>query len=693
MLSRPEAEARIPKLREAIERYRYEYHVLDALSIPEAALDSLKHELYSLEQAYPELITPDSPTQRVAGKALDGFVKVPHEARMLSIEDVFSFAELQAWEERLRKLQPQGAFQYFAEVKMDGLAVSLVYERGQLVRAATRGDGRVGEDVTHNVRTIESLPWTLRVPEAVEVEAFCRRFAGAIDASAVRAFFSGTFPRIEIRGEVFMMRAQLERLNAKLEARGEAKLANPRNGAAGSLRQLDPKVAAERGLSFFGYALVGQYGFSTHEQAHAALTLLGIPQSPWVRFCPTLQEVRALQEEIGKQRTDLPYWIDGVVVNVNDDELFESLGVVGKTWRAAAAWKFPAEQGTTRVLDIVLSVGRTGVLTPVAHLEPVSLAGTTVSRASLHNEDEIERLGLQIGDTVIVEKAGDIIPKVVRVLPELRTGKERRFRMPETCPMCHSAVSRAEGEVAVVCRNPQCFAQQSARLIHFVSRTAFDIRGFGDKIIEQLMQEGLVSEPADLFELKQGDLQDLEGFGEVSAKKLVDEVVAHTSIAFPRFIYSLGIRHVGEQTARDLAQAFGSWQKLVVASREELEAVYGIGAVVAEAIDAFLCDTEEQERAQRLLRYVRVESFAAVQAGPLVGSNWVFTGTLTTMTRDEAKARVRALGAETQDSVTKTTTHVVAGEAAGSKAAKAEELGIPLWDEQRFIEELRRLES
>lgn len=693
MLSHKEAEVRIPKLREAIERYRYEYHVLDALSIPEAALDSLKHELYELEQAYPDLITPDSPTQRVAGRALDGFVKVPHEVRMLSIEDVFSFEELLAWEERLQKLRPDGVFQYFAEVKMDGLAVSLVYERGQLARAATRGDGRVGEDVTHNVRTIESLPWTLRAPEAREVDAFCKRFAGTINESAVRAFFSGTLPRIEIRGEVFMTRTQLETLNKKLEARGEPKLANPRNGAAGSLRQLDPKVAAERGLSFFGYALVGQYGFTTHEQAHAALTLLGIPQSPWVRFCPTLKDVRVLQEEIGNKRAELPYWIDGVVVNVNNDELFESLGVVGKTWRAAAAWKFPAEQGTTRVLEIVVSVGRTGVLTPVAHLEPVSLAGTTVSRASLHNEDEIERLGLKIGDTVIVEKAGDIIPKVIRVLPELRTGKEKRFHMPATCPMCHGEVSRAEGEVAVVCRNPKCFAQQSARLIHFVSRAALDIRGFGDKIIEQLMQEGLISEPADFFELKQGDLQDLEGFGEVSAKKLVDEVAAHTSIALPRFIYSLGIRHVGEQTARDLAQAFGSWKQLASASREELEAVHGIGEVVAEAIDEFLRDTEERERVERLLQYVRVESFAAVQNGPLTGTSWVFTGTLTSMTRDEARARVRALGAETQDSVTKTTTHVVAGEAAGSKAAKAEQLGIPVWDEERFLEELRRLEK
>lgn len=664
--------------------------MLDALSISENALDSLKHELFQLEEAYPDLITSDSPTQRVAGKAMEGFTKVPHEVPMLSIEDVFTKEELEAWEARVQKLQPDAEFYYFAEVKMDGLAVSLVYERGMLVRASTRGDGRIGEDVTHNVRTIESLPWHLRVPSSQELEAFVTRFRGEINESRVRRFFLEQEPHLEMRGEVFMKRDQLERLNVKLLARGEAPLANPRNGAAGSLRQLDPNVAAERGLSFFGYALVGDYGFTTHEQEHAALTLLGVPQSSWTRFCSTLVEVELFQQELDAVRKTLPYWIDGVVVNVNSSSLFQSLGVVGKTWRGSAAWKFAAEQGTTVVEDIVVSVGRTGVLTPVAHLRPVLLAGTTVSRASLHNSDEIERLGLKIGDTVIVEKAGDIIPKIIRVLTELRTGAERAFRMPEVCPMCGSVVSRAAGEVASVCRNTACFAQELARLRHFVSRGAFDLRGFGEKIIEQLLQEGLVREPADFFELETGDLSSLEGFGEILAKKLVEEMRAHTSIVLDRFIYALGIRHVGEQTARDIAKAFGSWKVFCDASDEQLQAVEGVGGVIATSIRAFFDDAIERERVERLLTRVQVEETLTTSSrGPLAGTKWVFTGTLTSMTRDEAEARVRALGAETSDSVTKTTTHVVAGENAGSKAKKARQLGVALLDEQGFLERLR----
>lgn len=688
MLSKQAAEERLPKLREAIEHYRYEYHVLDHLSISEAALDSLKHELYELEQAYPDLITPDSPTQRVAGKALEGFVKVPHQAPMLSIEDAFSFDEVQAWHDRLRKLRPDAAFDFFAEIKMDGLAVSLVYERNVLKYAATRGDGRIGEDVTHNVRTIESLPLVLRKPTEEDVLAFLQRFSGAVDERGVRNLLCGQLPRLEIRGEVFMTKQQLERLNKKLEARGEAKLANPRNASAGSLRQLDPAVAAERGLSFYGYALIGDYGLTTHEQAHAVLTLLGIPQNPLQAYCKTLKDVAIFQEKVGKRRTELSYWLDGIVVNVNNDALFTELGTIGKTWRAAVAWKYPAEQVTTRVNDILVSVGRTGVLTPVAALEPVSVAGTTVSRASLHNEDEIERLGVRIGDTVIIEKAGDIIPKVIRVLNELRTGKEKRFKMPETCPMCGSAVSRGEGEVATVCRNRSCFAQELARLLHFVSRSAVDIRGLGDKIVEQLLQGGLVSEPADFYQLKKGDFLALEGFADLSSEKLVKEIQQHRTIPLARFIFALGIRHVGERTAQDLARAFGSWDALAEAAPEQFFSIDGIGAVVAESLTEFLKDPQERARVRHLLKQVTVEPAGAPQVGPLSGTMWVFTGTLSSMSREEAKARVQALGAETGESVTKATTHVVAGESAGSKAEKAQKLGIPLWDETRFLREI-----
>lgn len=689
MMSHEEARKRLPLLRQEIARYRYEYHVLDRLSISEAALDSLKHELVQLETAFPDLITPDSPSQRVAGEALSGFKKVTHRERMLSIEDVFSFEELQAWETRLKKLAPHGDFSYFAEIKMDGLAVSLLYRDGELVQAATRGDGRVGEDVTHNIRTIESLPLRLREAPEAEIAAFCRTFRGELDEARARAFFALAVREIEIRGEVFMTKAQLATLNKKLEARGESTLANPRNASAGSLRQLDPKVAAERGLSFYGYAMVGEYGFTTHEQVHAAMTLLGIPQNPLHAFAPTLDEVKRFQEEVGKKRDQLPYWCDGIVVNVNNEALFRSLGIVGKTWRAAAAWKFPAEQAVTRVQDVIVSVGRTGVLTPVAVLEPVSVAGTTVSRASLHNQDEIDRLDLRIGDTVILQKAGDIIPQILSVLPNLRTGKETSFHMPKTCPICGSEVAHVDDGVAVQCLNSRCFAQEYARIVHFASRSALDIRGLGDKIIEQLMQAGLVSEPADLFQLTEGDLLSLEGFAELSSKKLIQEIQAHRTVSFDRFLYALGIRHVGDRTARDLATAFPSWEVLAEQTEETLALIEGIGEVVAHSIYGFLHDPIEQARVRHLLKHVTIE-VAAKMKGPLTGTVWVFTGTLHGLGRESAKERVRALGAEVGESVTKQTTHVVVGEDPGSKAEKARELGVTILEEDAFLDLLSR---
>ena len=418
-----EASKRIKKLREEIDRYRYEYHVLDRLSISEAALDSLKHELSRIEQQFPDLIVPTSPTQRVAGAPAKGFIKIAHATRMLSLEDVFNRAEADEWSVRIQKLMPNQRADFYAEVKMDGLAISVVYENGALVRGVTRGNGTIGEDVTTNARTIESLPLVLRTPSERERESFLKKHHGTVHAEQVTHVLQTHTGRIEVRGEAYLLRKRLDELNKKLRARGEPLLANPRNAAAGAIRQLDASVAAERRLSFLGWQLLGDLGTTTHEQAHEMMTLLGIPTNAFNRRCRSLDEVEAFMEEIEKKRDRLPYQIDGIVVNVNDDAQFFSLGIVGKTPRGAVAWKYAAEQGTTVVRDIIVSVGRTGALTPVAVMDPVQLAGTTVTHASLHNEDEIERLGLKIGDTVIVEKAGDIIPKIISVLPRMRTGK------------------------------------------------------------------------------------------------------------------------------------------------------------------------------------------------------------------------------------------------------------------------------
>ncbi len=683
-MTRSEAAARIAALRTQIDAYRYEYHVLDRLSISEAALDALKHELYKLEQAFPDLITPDSPTQRVGGKALEGFKKVGHVAPMLSIEDVFSREEADEWLVRIQKLAPQATFDFFAELKMDGLAVSLVYEDGLFVQAATRGDGRVGEDVTQNLRTVEAIPLRLRTPEKREADAFLKRFQGSVDERRVREVCASHAGRIEIRGEAYMSKGQLDALNALLAARGEATLANPRNAAAGSIRQLDPAIVAERKLSFFGYAMVGDYGTTTHEQTHALLALLGIPQNPFNRYCRTLEAVQAMHAEVYAVRETLDYWCDGIVVNVNADALHRSLGVVGKTPRAMIAWKFPAEQGTTVVRDIVVNVGRTGTLTPVAVMEPVVLMGTTVTHASLHNQDEIDRLGLLIGDTVIVQKAGDVIPKVVEVLPKFRTGQERAFVMPSQCPMCGSPVTRKEGEVATYCTNRGCFAQQLARLLHLAA--AFDMRGIGDKIAEQLIQTGLVHEPADLFDLTPGDFLTLEGFADVSSKKLYEEIQAHRTVPFDRLLLALGIRHVGSETARDVAQACVTPDRFRTVTKDALLQIPGIGEVVADSLMAWQQDAREQHAFQQLLERVTVvPSVAPLVNGPLSGTTWVITGTLQSCSRDEAKDKIRALGGAIAESVSKKTSFVVAGEQPGSKLEKAQALGVPVLDEAAFL--------
>lgn len=684
-MNKAEAKKDVERLRKAIEHHRYLYHVLDRQEISEAALDSLKHELFLLEQEHPDLVTPDSPTQRVGGEPLAGFAKVRHKSRMLSMEDIFSFEELADWLGRIQKLSAEPIRDFYCEMKMDGLAVSLVYEDGMLKSGATRGDGVVGEDVTQNLKTVDAVPLRLRVPEEKEVAAFLKRHHGAVDAKKFRQATGTLQGRIEVRGEVFMAKKTLEALNREQEKAGLPPFANPRNLAAGSIRQLDPAMAKARKLDFFGYALFADAGLTTHEQTHELLMLLGVKINPLSRRARSLAEVQAYHDEVGRKRAKLPYWTDGVVVVVNDDALWERLGVVGKAPRGNVAYKFPAEQATTVVEEIRVQVGRTGALTPVAVMRPVRVAGTTVTHATLHNEDEIERLGLRVGDTVVIEKAGDVIPKVVKVIKEARSGKEKPFSMPKKCPECGSPVSRKEGEVAIYCTNPNCYAKSVEQVLHFVSKKGVDMPGIGDKIVERFIDEGLIGDAADLYKLKQEDLAGIEGFGDVSAEKLVATVQSHRKVPLSRFLYGLGIRHVGEETAVDLADRFRTIEAVREASEEDLAAVPGVGPVVAKSVAEWFAERRNAAYVDRLLKEVEAVPAAAKKAGKLTGKTFVLTGTLARMTRDEAKARIRSLGGDVAGSVSAQTDYVVAGEEAGSKLKKAQTLGVPVLNEARFL--------
>ncbi len=686
-MTKAEKKERAAALRRLIDHYRYQYHVLDRQEISDAALDSLKHELYLLEQENPELIVPESPTQRVGGKPLAKFRKVEHAVPMLSIEDVFAFEELRAWRERIAKLAPKPIESYYCEIKMDGLAMSLVYEDGVLASGATRGDGRYGEDVLTNLRTIEAIPLRLREPEEPEIEAFLKRYHGRVRAADFRRAMK-LRGRIEVRGEVFMDTKVFEALNREQEKRGEPPFANPRNAAAGSIRQLDPAVTASRQLDFFGYALLADFGLTEHSQAHEVLALLGVKINPLSRRVAGLEEVEAYHSEIARKRSGLPYWTDGVVVVVNEDEVFESLGTVGKTPRGIAAYKFPAEQATTVVEDIRVQVGRTGALTPVAVMRPVRVAGTTVTHASLHNLDEIRRLGLKVGDTVILEKAGDVIPKIVQVLPAARTGREKNFRMPKKCPVCGSPVVHREGEVAVYCRNRNCFAQSRERILHLV--TAFGMLGVGERMVERFLEEGLISDAADLFDLTKDDVAELERFGELSAANIIEAIRSHRRVGLGVFLTALGIRHVGQETADELAAHFGDIASIRKAAVEDLMAVSGIGQVVAESVVQWFADKANAVYADKLLERVTVERGRPRAVGPLTGQSFVVTGTLPEMSREEAQASIKALGGTVSDSVSRKTSYVVVGESPGSKAAKAKELGIKILNPAEFKAILER---
>ncbi len=654
-MNKQEARERIDALKKEIEHHRYLYHVLDTQEISDAAHDSLKNELQELERLFPDLVTPDSPTQRVGGEPLPEFAPVAHRTRMLSLHDVFSEEELAAWEKRNAKIIP-AAYTYFVELKVDGVAVSLVYEDGVLARAVTRGDGFTGEDVTQNIKTIEAIPLMLRGKRK---------------------------GRIEVRGEVYLLKQDFERMNRLREEKGEPLFANPRNIAAGSIRQLDPSVTASRPLRFFAWEITegGKAGLRSEE--YEELQELGFAVPPGASVCASLQEAG---KEIKKQeakRLAYPFQVDGLVIKVNDLSLSARLGVVGKAPRGSVAFKFAAEEATTIVEDIVVQVGRTGALTPVAHLAPVRVAGTTVSRATLHNADEIVRKDVRVGDTVIVRKAGDIIPEVVQALPGLRPKGSKPFVMPPKCPVCGSETKRDADGVVLRCVNAACFSQQRERILHAVGRSGFDIEGLGEKIVEQLLQEGLIEQPSDLWELTEGDLLPLERFAEKSARNLVQEIQSKKEIPLPRFLVALGIPHVGVVMAQDIARHFGTLRRIVGASKEELEEVEGVGAKTAEAIASYFARADVRQVLEHY-RKIGMRILRETQSGALAGKTFVFTGTMSSMTREEAKQRVQELGARVAASVGKGVTYVVVGEDPGSKAEKARKMGIPILKEEEF---------
>jgi DNA ligase (NAD+) len=688
-MEKKEAKKRIEKLKKVINYHRYLYHVLDRQEISDGALDSLKKELFDLEEKYPEFITPDSPTQRVGGKPLKEFKKVKRSKPMLSFNDAFSEEDMKDWLERISKLLTEkelSQLDFFCELKFDGLAIELVYRNGILQTGSTRGDGRTGEDVTQNIKTIEAIP--LKITCDLSGRDPTSSLKGSTSSSV---FASGL---VVVRGEIFIPKKEFERLNREQRKAGLPEYANPRNVAAGSVRQLDPKITASRRLDSFIYDLVTDFGQKTHQEKHQILKALGFKVNPYSRRCRNLKEVFEFHKYCQEIRKKLPYEVDGIVVVINSDKIFKKLGVVGKTPRGAIAFKFPLKQSETVVEDIKVQIGRTGALTPVAYLKPVKVGGVTVSRATLHNEDEIKRLGIKIGDTVIVGRAGDVIPDIVKVIPELRTGREKEFIMPKHCPACGSGVKRFSGEAVYRCLNPDCFARRRKSLYHFISKGAFDVEGLGPKIISRLVENGLVADGADFFGLKEGDIISMDRFAEKSAKNLIKAIQSKKKISLPRFIYALGIRNVGEETARDLAEHFGSLEKLGKASLEDLEKMENIGPIVAESIYKWF----RQKRHLRFLEKLKKagvivknlplpsESSRFHRGGKkLKGKTFVFTGALEKLARGEAKEKVRDLGGEASESVSQKTDFLVKGKDPGSKLEKAKKLGIKIINEKEFL--------
>ncbi len=676
-MNKTEAEKRIKKLRAEIARLRNLYHVADSPEVSDAVYDSLTVELRNIISRFPEFEDVNAPENRVGGAPLPKFTKISHTTRMLSLNDIFSFEELADWETRVQKLVPNKKFEYFCEVKFDGLAVSLKYKDGKLSSGATRGDGFVGEDITENLKTIQSIPLELSAP----------------------------YPEyIEVRGEALLSKDTFDALNKKFAREGKTLLANTRNAAAGSLRQLDPKLAASRNLDFRPYDIAeisDTISFKKHSDKHAYLRSLGFVVDEHDAICRNLKEVENFINKFEKIRPDFLFGTDGIVVCVNDTEIFEILGVVGKAPRGSVAYKYPAEKATTTVLDIIVNVGRTGVLTPLALFKPTKVAGSTVSKATLHNFDQIERLGIKIGDTVVIEKAGDVIPKVVEVLPKLRTGKERIFKMPTICPACDGDIDKkistdkknTTESVAYYCTNKKCPAKNERYLEHFVA--VFEIYELGPKILRRFKDEGLITDAADIFTLTKEDISVLERFGEKSAENIIREIEEKKHISLARFLWALGILHVGEETARDLALHFGTLDKLLEISHRsdlwetEINSIENIGPAVTKSLHEFFTDKNNLHFIEKLKQNgVIIKKADKKLVGKFTGMNFVLTGTLSTMSREIAKEKILALGGKVSGSVSKNTAYVVAGEEAGSKLTNAQKLGVKILTEEEFLKML-----
>lgn len=662
-----EIEQRIAELNKLLHEYGYAYYVLDKPVVADSVYDQLLHELIALEEANPSLIYPDSPTQRVGGTVVDGFKKVTHDYPMLSLSNAFNEADLREFDRKVRQAIG-GHFSYVCELKIDGLAISLKYENGMFVQGATRGDGVVGEEITANLKTIRAIPLRLKEPITIEV-----------------------------RGEAYMPKKSFEKLNAQRADNDEELFANPRNAAAGSLRQLDPKVAASRQLSTFIYAIGGDgeiYGIDGHAEMLDYLEGLGFPSNKERQRCSTIEEVMAFIEHWTENRPNLAYEIDGIVIKVDRYAQQDELGYTAKSPRWAIAYKFPAEEVVTTLLDIDLTVGRTGVVTPTAILTPVQVAGTTVQRASLHNEDLIRDKDIRLGDTVIIRKAGDIIPQVVGVLIEQRPEDSVPFEMPKNCPVCDSELIRIEGEVALRCVNPACFAQIAESIKYFVSRNAMNIDGLGDKVVEQLLRADLIHDVSDLYHLTVEQLVELERMGEKSATNLVNAIQASKENSMERLLIGLGIRHVGEKAAKIVSEEFGSMEAVMAATEEQLVAIYEIGDKMASSLVEYFSNEDARAVIGRLaevgvnMNFKGKKVEVAVGDNPFAGKTIVLTGKLEQLTRNEAKAKIEELGGTVTGSVSKKTDLVIAGADAGSKLTKAEQLGIEVWNEENLIEQL-----